>query len=667
MQSRLTSPTTSRAPGGRRSRVSRIPSRLVLLVAGIAATLPAQQGFFAQHWEPKVYTPPSNATASALPTGRANLVFSIDPTDTVQKVLPTLYGNNLAAWTKKIQDGSNQTIWEHPYTLRHLRNAGISQLRLPGGAWANSWFWDKNPTRWALKSDLTSTTIYTDGLATWSMTFEEMLRTCDSIGAEPQPIVNMGLAREIDEPNPVQKAASYAAAWVRHAKSLGRNIEVWEVGNEDYGRWMVNWEVAGDTITGTKYGQAFNVFADSMKAADPRIKVGAVLYPDFKERPTGYQIPRWTEDVITTTRNHADFYIVHEYFTYNSVDMNLVTSADVLAGRDKIARQKADLDSLILALTGKGIPVAMTEFNMAAGHKNTSLVSTLFFAEALGEFAKAGYGLVNAWNIGNGKGTDDHGMLARADGEAGGKGTVITPSQAEESTPHPHFFSYYYYGRYFGDAVVGSSGGDDGTHLYATTFSNGHLGLVLVNETSQARVVELNLKNLAAKGRMHWHTVTGDSLAGRSIVINGNGPPAGKVYGPRDYETIAANSAEIGTEARSVLFEAPKYSASFLSIPLANGAPVGVEQARLARAGGDLRLSLSGGRIHFELPAPTPVTLRVYDLRGNLVGRRDLGNLVAGPHSTSARLDAPLPKGLLLVRIDAGGGQGGTLLANDLD
>ncbi|MCB9496006.1 MAG: hypothetical protein H6686_03865 [Fibrobacteria bacterium] len=642
--------------------------RTILLLGALASPMQAQQGFFGQQWASRVYSPSGKTIASAAPDGTADIAFRIDLSDTVRKVLPTLYGNNLAAWAKRIQDGSNLSVWEHPYTLRHLRNAGITYLRLPGGAWANSWFWDKDASHWPLKSSLTSMQIYDDGLAAWSMTFEEMLRTCDSVGAKPQPIVNMGLARLIDEPNPVQKAASYAAGWVRHAKSLGRNIEVWEVGNEDYGRWMVNWEVDGDTIDGVKYGTAFNVFADSMKAADPRIKVGAVLYPDFKDAPSATEVPHWTEDVIATTKDRADFYIVHEYFTWNSADINLVTFDEVLAGRDKIARQKSDLDSLILALAGKEIPVAMTEFNMRAGQKNTTLVSTLFFAEALAEFAQAGYGLVNAWNINNGKSTDDHGMLARMDWDPvpGKKAAEVTASQAEESTPHPHFFSYYYYGKYFGDAMVRSTGGDDGTHLYASTFSNGVLGIVLVNEGPNARRVELDLEGAAAQGAMRWHTVTGDSLGTRSIVINGQGAPTGKVYGPRDYEDIPAYARDLDSNSQSILFEAPKYSASFLAVPLAGSAPVGVEGRVGSPSGGDLRIA--NGRIGFALPQQAPVTLTLHDLRGGLVGKRDLGILPAGEHSVSfGQLATSSSRGIQLLRLEAGKVQTTKLLLDGLN
>lgn len=627
----------------------------IFLVAALASSIHAQQGFFGQTWARRVYSPPGMTDTSAAPSGTADIAFRIYPGDTLRKVLPTLYGNNLAAWTKRIQDGSNLSMWEHPYTLRHLRNAGITYLRLPGGAWANAWLWDKNPTHWALKTDLTSNTNYTDGLAAWSMTFEEMLRTCDSVGAQPQPIVNMGLARLIDEPNPVQKAASYAASWVRHAKRLGRNIEVWEVGNEDYGRWMLNWEVEGDTIDGVKYGNAFNAFADSMKAADPRIKVGAVLYPDFKDAPSGNEVPHWTQDVIATTKDRADFYIVHEYFTWNTIDINRVTFQEVLAGRNKIARQKADLDSLILALTGKQIPVAMTEFNMRAGQKNTTLVSTLFYAEALAEFAQAGYGLVNSWNTINGKSTDDHGMLARMDWDPvpGKKAAEVTASQAEESVPHPHFFSYYYYGKYFGDAMVRSSGGDDSTHLYATTFSNGVMGIVLVNEGSRTRSVELGLDGARARGPMFWHTVTGDSLGTRMIVVNGQGAPTGKVYGPRNYEDIPAFTRDLDSNARSIRFEAPKYSASFIAVPLAGSGPVGVGGRVGAPSGADLRIA--NGRIGFALAEQAPVTLTLLDVRGGLVTKRDLGILPAGEHSVSfGQLGTASSRGIQLLRLEAG-------------
>lgn len=642
----------------RRNNIAIHYMRCLLFIVLGNIPLYAQQDIFSKHWESRTFTPSSNTIESNTPAGKASVTFTIAPSDTKSKVLPTLYGNNVAAWTKKIVEGSvYPTIWEHAYTKRHLQNAGITYLRLPGGAWANAWLWDKNPSHWALKSDLTTNQNYIDGLANWSMTFEDMLRLCDSIGAQPQPIVNMGLARFIDEANPVQKAASYAASWVRHAKSLGRNIEYWEVGNEDYGRWMINWEVNGDTINGTKYGDAFNVFADSMKAADPNIKVGAVLFPDFKLPPNGNEIAHWTEDVISKTKNHADFYIVHEYFTWNSTNINLITFDEVLAGRDKIAQQKADLDSLIFALAGKQIPVAMTEFNMRAGQKNTTLVSTLFFAEALGEFAKAGYGLVNAWNISNGKSTDDHGMLARLDYQAVSnpfKAAEVTAAQAEESTPHPHFFSYYYYKQYFGDAIVNAQGGDNITHLYASTFSNGYLGLVLVNESSQARMVELNLEGANAHGTMQWHTVSGDSIGTRLIQINGQGPPSGKVYGPRDYESIPACSRGLDTNTQSIPFEAPKFSASFISIPILGDGSVRLNNDGNKTQQGRMNVEIMNGSVLFSLPEEAMVQMSILDLQGKLLCKRELGAWSVGQNTASFKGNISyLPRGLYLLKMNA--------------
>lgn len=292
------------------------------------------------------------------------------------------------------------------------------------------------------------------------------------VSAEPQVCVNYSLARYIDEDDPVGKAARYAAEWVYDVNiDQGLGVKYWEVGNENYGKWQAGFEVEGVQITGAEYGRDFCVFVDSMKAVDPSIKVGAVLY----ESPTGSNVKNWSKDVLAEVKDHADFLVIHDYFTW-SADYNDVTVKRVLDGVEKIGEDYENVQKMVAQYTGKSegyYPITMTEYNMRAGRKNNCFLCTVFISQAIGEMIKQSYGLANYWDILNGynENNGDHGLMTRNDPDV------------PDYTPHPSFFAFYYYARCFGDVLVNATSEKAEVPVYASKFSNGYLGLMIANES----------------------------------------------------------------------------------------------------------------------------------------------------------------------------------------
>ena len=121
-------------------------------------------------------------------------------------------------------------------------------------------------------------------------------------------------------------------------------------------------------ITGALYGQHWNVFADSMRAAAQQtgatIYIGAILY-STPPQPTDYQsIQTWNQGVLQNAGSSADFFIIHDYFTaYNSNS----TVQQILA--TGTAEAPADMSYITSQLSGAGVaakPVALTEWNIQA-------------------------------------------------------------------------------------------------------------------------------------------------------------------------------------------------------------------------------------------------------------------------------------------------------------
>lgn len=272
-------------------------------------------GIFTRHWTPRFFETPSGGQ-TVTPPVNGTVTVSVDADDMVNRVLPTVFGNNIVAWRAATHDNTE--------VVRHLSNIDVHILRLPGGNWSNRWLWD-GVSHWTLKES------YLDSICslptiTWSMKTDELFDIVASVDAMPQVCVNYSLARYIDEANPVQKAADYAADWVADLQEKGIDVEFWEVGNENYGKWQAGYEVGGVQITAQEYGEDFNVFADAMKAANPDIKIGAVIYPGT-DSP---DVDNWTQTVVSVVQDHADYLIAHEYFTW-APDLNTVTNAEVLA------------------------------------------------------------------------------------------------------------------------------------------------------------------------------------------------------------------------------------------------------------------------------------------------------------------------------------------------
>lgn len=509
------------------------------MILGIAAIAWGGPGFFEKEWVPrKAGTFPSYIEHPSS-TEKAAVTVIVDFSDTVRKVLPTIFAHNANPWVGK-------ELYKEKAALTQLRRLEISDMRLPGGNWSNTWMWDGTlPT--GVRDDYAGK-ITGPPNQVWAMDTDGLIALCDSVGARPQPCVNYSLARYLLAPDRVEQAAGFAGAWVRDLNiDKGKGAKYWEVGNENYGPWQAGHTVSDlGRITGTEYGKDFCLFADSMHAADPTVKVGAVLIPDAGD------YNNWSEGVLPEVQDHADYLIIHDYFTW-AHDMNTITVRQVLDGITFMKSNMKSVESMVAEHTGKRgdhFPIALTEYNVCAGRKNNAMVANLFVTMSLGEAIDAGYGLVNIWDIANGGPPDggDHGLLSR--------GTA----NVEPWTAHPTFFAYYYFGRFFGDVMVRTTNSDADLYCYASRFSTEEAGIVIVNPTKTAKTVLLALENFGVGDRAYWYTIKADGPEEWTIEINGKRGPA-KGFGPDNFWKIAPYSAKLTAPFK---FTAPAWSSNYI-------------------------------------------------------------------------------------------------------
>ncbi len=526
---------------------------IIFLLFSIVYTQP--QGFFLEDWQSKIFLAPAFIDTT-YPDGDINEFVTIDVADSVTKVSKYVYAGNANIYSTIMHN--------NPVLINNIRNLNPHVLRYPGGNLANELFWNIAPGN--PPQDIP------EGSGVWYgldenegiMSVDNFYQFLDSVYCEGLITINYSYARYGTSAEPVVKAAHMAAEWVRYDNGRTR---FWEIGNENFGNWQAGYEI--DTslnqdgqpkiISGSLYGKHARVFIDSMKTAaaeiDHEIYIGVVAF----EAETSWDAVQtnWNEGLIPHVGNLADYYVIHNYFT----PYNENSSAPI------ILSSYLKLDDFIHAVnknvTDAGFspkPVVLNEWNIFAvgSMQQVSHINGMHAALILGESIMQGLGLTARWNLANDwNDGDDHGMFSR-----GGEPDV------ELFAPRPAFHHMTWFQRTFGDVMVSSSGLDrwSTTTVYASAFSTGQAGIIIVNRDNSKKTIALTFSNYDLGNRFYWYVLKGGDDNGafsRKVFINGYGPN-GVAGGPEDYNSIPAYSTQIKDDTVKVAL--PGYSVVYMLV-----------------------------------------------------------------------------------------------------
>jgi hypothetical protein len=211
-----------------------------------------------------------------------------------------------------------------------LKKAGITQLRYGGGLTADYYNWQTNTDLQRCMPD-SSQSLYTSGCATTdALNFAHFSKNARAIGGQSFVTVDYGAG------NP-----ALAAAWVKKAKTTaGDVVRLWEVGNENYGCFETNDELAeapanyknfkvGEdstcptTAEGTAKGMQLMAnsyavhaakFMSAMKAVSPSAQIGVPWA--FDETVPGAAVAdnsEWNTVVLGADRKYIGFVDAHWY------------------------------------------------------------------------------------------------------------------------------------------------------------------------------------------------------------------------------------------------------------------------------------------------------------------------------------------------------------------
>jgi len=525
------------------------------------------QEFFLDDWQPKTASSPDYVNTPQ-PTGTSAVTITVDLKDTITKVGKYIYGNNAIPWAGKMNNDAA--------TVKNIVNLSPNVLRWPGGNLSNEHFWDavqdKGPTDIppTLKVNALNAGMNTTN---WAMTVDNYYDLLKKTNATGCICVNYSYARYGTSADPVANAAHYAANWVRYDK--GRT-KYWEIGNENMGTWEAGYEI--DTslnqdgqpkiISGDLYGKHCRVFIDSMKSAAAEINHKIYIGVGVLEELITYNsvMNKWNSGVMPQVADKADFLIVHSYYTPYNQNSNVATILNS-------ASQTKDYKTYVLKdlkTYGKkdNLPIALTEWNIFAtgSAQAVSYINGMHATLVLGELIKNKYGQAMRWDLANGwNNGNDHGLFSRPD-EPG----------VPAGTPHAPFYYMYYFQKYFGDIMVGSTvSGSSSIISYASSFSSGESGVVVVNKATTKQIVDLKMNNYPEARSFYRYVLSGGTDNGdfsRKVYVNGEGTTL-VGGGPANYQTIKAYGKSIYNTAK---FEVPPLSVTYVlvskdSIPVLTG------------------------------------------------------------------------------------------------
>lgn len=351
-----------------------------------------------------------------------------------------------------------------------LAGAGVDALRYPGGSTADAYRWQSN------------TTVDGLGYANPANGFDDFMGIARRTGASPIITVNYGSG-----------TAAEAAAWVRYANVTKHyGVKYWELGNEvsGDGTYGTMWEHNTKPKGATAYANNIADYITQMKAADPGIKVGAVLnlhnsWPDGLVASNYGDTADWNTTVLKKDGPRLDFVILHYYPTSKS-EAELLTQYRNIASIVQATRAEI---SKYAGSNASKIQIMVTETD--SSFEYDSVPAALYAADSYMTLLQNKVQNIDWWDEHNGPGSTSSrlpdGSTEYGDGgilsSGGCNGGVCEPAA---NTPFPAYYGLKAIGGFAtpGARMVGTTSSNSAVTAYAVKTSTG-MNLMLVNHSAQ--------------------------------------------------------------------------------------------------------------------------------------------------------------------------------------
>jgi alpha-N-arabinofuranosidase len=230
------------------------------------------------------------------------------------------------------------------------RNAGMSFARYPGGCGAHLFDWKKTVGPLESRPDQ-------------QFGLPEFMRLCADIRATPLITVAeyhgtagdaADLVEYLNAPNDGKHPWAALRASDGHPAPWGA---VWF----EYGNESEHGDHKNARMSPEEYAVNYIAYRNAMRRIDPRIKLGAVIATGFPG------LSHWASPVLRIAGKQMDFAIHHCYkcgYSGNDGKPDARTLiATALGSADQIQDYYDQLNALIRNITGRRIPIAVTEYN----------------------------------------------------------------------------------------------------------------------------------------------------------------------------------------------------------------------------------------------------------------------------------------------------------------
>jgi hypothetical protein len=316
---------------------------------------------------------------------------------------------------------------------------------------------------------------------------------------------------------------------------------------------------------------------------------------------------KWNEGFFSEVGDSADFYVIHNYYGNNlsSLKLQVDNAQSVLNQNISFIHQD------ILNKQTSTKPIALTEWNcLGPDTAKKSITSGMQAIVLFCEMMKNNFGMSCRWPLAN---WEADGMFYKGN-------NLAIPLW----TPRPDFFYIYYLQKFFGDHFVSSSvTGSSDVLAYASKFTSGHAGIVVINKGTSDQIVSLLPRNYGYGDMYYVYSLTGGSAIdfAEKVYVNDSGPTIA-VGGPIDnLLLIPAWAYSIGSDLK---FSSPARSVQYVLIE--PGPNTGVSNDNISGRIFEFKLDQNYPNpfnprtmISYSLPQICNVTLKVYDLMGREV------------------------------------------------
>lgn len=383
----------------------------------------------------------------------AEIIIDFEP---VKEVSTYIFGHNSIAYDpcyRKIKNCKNEGEYTNfgagqwdPFLrkpdsalLNLAKNIKVSVLRFPGGCGAHHYDWKK------AIGPVEKRPMYQFGI-------DEFMKLCKALGAEP--IITLSyftgtcqdladLVEYLNAPLGTNPNGGIAWAEVRakngHPEPYG--VKWFEFGNEV---WHGDHRYIS-AVEPWDYAKRYLACKQLIKNADPNILLGAVALEGE------YGLNEWSKTVVKILKTDLDFLIIHIYRPWYRSNEDEISANELfkitLASPDQIKDILENIARELKELTGKTVPIAVTEYNGSFVQQKPvpyrhSLGNALFIADLLRVFLTVNIPILSAnyWQFSN----SYWGLIYNPD-YMKGKGKYYK---------RPNYYVFELYANHFGNILI---------------------------------------------------------------------------------------------------------------------------------------------------------------------------------------------------------------------